>query len=195
MQCQLTSSGLSPASLHGASRPPAPIVLIIDAGSRIVLATPAARILLKKGGILCDSFGRLGAATQVNALRLTRAIAEVLRRGWGTATFSGGEGRDIEADLAATETDDASIPHIVITVRPGPAEDADRLHAAQSGFGLTKTEARLAAALYEGCSIPQAAHRMGVANSTARTHLQRIFDKTGVRRQADLVRVISAAGQ
>jgi DNA-binding CsgD family transcriptional regulator len=33
---------------------------------------------------------------------------------------------------------------------------------------------------------------LGVAPTTARTHLQRIFDKSGARRQSDLQRLIFA---
>jgi DNA-binding CsgD family transcriptional regulator len=33
---------------------------------------------------------------------------------------------------------------------------------------------------------------LGVARSTARTHLQRLFEKTGKRRQVDLLRMVAA---
>jgi hypothetical protein len=40
-------------------------------------------------------------------------------------------------------------------------------------------------------SLTSAASSLGVARTTARTHLQRIFDKTGSRRQSDLVRMVA----
>jgi DNA-binding CsgD family transcriptional regulator len=61
-------------------------------------------------------------------------------------------------------------------------------------FELTAAESRLLDILCSGASIPQAAALLGVARTTARTHLQRIFDKSGTRRQSDLQRLVFSAG-
>jgi len=58
-------------------------------------------------------------------------------------------------------------------------------------FGLTSAEARLGAQLFEGCSLTQAAERNNVSRETVRVQLRSIFDKTHVRRQAELLRLIS----
>ena len=42
----------------------------------------------------------------------------------------------------------------------------------------------------EAGSVPMAADILGISSSTARTHVTSIFDKTGVRRQADLLRLL-----
>jgi DNA-binding CsgD family transcriptional regulator len=57
-------------------------------------------------------------------------------------------------------------------------------------YGLTLTEARLATALAEGASVEEAAAAMGVTRNTVRTHLKRIFAKTGTNRQGALVRLL-----
>ncbi len=54
-------------------------------------------------------------------------------------------------------------------------------------FGLTVAEARLAARLACGEPLEAIADDLNVAKETARFHLKRIFAKTGVRRQAELV--------
>ncbi|AKC68241.1 hypothetical protein MB84_00320 [Pandoraea oxalativorans] len=59
-------------------------------------------------------------------------------------------------------------------------------------FGLSPAEARLAQALAEGCELTQYAQNANVAINTARTQLRHIFDKTGCRRQTDLLRVLHA---
>jgi DNA-binding CsgD family transcriptional regulator len=59
-------------------------------------------------------------------------------------------------------------------------------------FGLTKAEQCLLDILARGASLPDAAQMLGVARSTARTHLQRLFDKTGKRRQVDLLRMVAS---
>ena len=55
-------------------------------------------------------------------------------------------------------------------------------------YGLTPAEARLLAALVDGERLPAYARRHGIAVTTAKTHLNALFDKVGERRQADLIR-------
>jgi DNA-binding CsgD family transcriptional regulator len=57
-------------------------------------------------------------------------------------------------------------------------------------FGMTPAEARFAAEILKGDGIQAAADRLSISRATARTHLSRIFDKTGTRRQAELVGVL-----
>src|SRR5262249_11470448 len=45
-------------------------------------------------------------------------------------------------------------------------------------FGLTRTEALVAAEIFRGEGLPAAADALGIGVTTARTHLQRIFGKT-----------------
>ncbi|GAA6201609.1 helix-turn-helix transcriptional regulator [Aquicoccus sp. SU-CL01552] len=54
-------------------------------------------------------------------------------------------------------------------------------------FDLTPAEARLAIELLAGGGRGEVAARLGISDSTARSHLTRIFDKTGTRRQSELV--------
>jgi DNA-binding CsgD family transcriptional regulator len=42
----------------------------------------------------------------------------------------------------------------------------------------------------QGQTLTQIAERLGITPNTARTHLDRIFDKTGVRTQPALVRML-----
>lgn len=60
----------------------------------------------------------------------------------------------------------------------------------QKLFGLTPKEARLAAELAAGYSLQEAAENLGITSYTARARLRSIFAKTGVDRQAKLVRVL-----
>jgi DNA-binding CsgD family transcriptional regulator len=71
-------------------------------------------------------------------------------------------------------------------LRNTPAE-----HALQDLFGLTRTEAVLAARLSRGESLRDIASAMVISYETARTHLRRIFGKTGLNDQADLISFLS----
>jgi DNA-binding CsgD family transcriptional regulator/PAS domain-containing protein len=75
---------------------------------------------------------------------------------------------------------DPQAPHMM------PGEAFARL------YGLTPAELRVALTLAPGLSPEQAGEMLGVALPTVRSHLQRIFAKTGTSRQADLVRLMMA---
>ena len=38
---------------------------------------------------------------------------------------------------------------------------------------------------------PEVAHMLGISQATVKTHLKRIFDKTGTARQSDLVKLVA----
>ncbi|HEY0759559.1 MAG TPA: helix-turn-helix transcriptional regulator, partial [Acidisarcina sp.] len=58
-------------------------------------------------------------------------------------------------------------------------------------YGLTPTELRVLLGIVEVGGVPETARALGIAESTAKTHLQRLFSKTGVNRQADLVKLVA----
>jgi DNA-binding CsgD family transcriptional regulator len=60
-------------------------------------------------------------------------------------------------------------------------------------FGLTPAEARIVLRLVSGDSLRSAAKALGIKYETVRTHLKSIFQKTGTRRQAELVIVVIRA--
>jgi DNA-binding CsgD family transcriptional regulator len=66
--------------------------------------------------------------------------------------------------------------------------DQERL---QTILELTPAQAQLAALLYDGASVKQAAEKLGITEGSARQYLRRIFIKTGTNRQIDLIREIA----
>ena len=65
-----------------------------------------------------------------------------------------------------------------------------RSNELMSRFGLTRSEARLAAWLSDGGTIAGYARINGVSAGTARTHLKAVFAKTGVHRQSQLTSLV-----
>src|SRR5262249_9262704 len=60
-------------------------------------------------------------------------------------------------------------------------------------FDLTRSEARLTLRLVAGDKLQSAAVNLDISYETARGHLKNIFNKTGARRQAELViRIVTA---
>jgi DNA-binding NarL/FixJ family response regulator len=61
--------------------------------------------------------------------------------------------------------------------------------AVAAALDLTPSEARIVYGLAEGANVEEAAKLAGVSLSTARTYIKNVFSKTGVSRQAELVRL------
>jgi DNA-binding CsgD family transcriptional regulator len=56
-------------------------------------------------------------------------------------------------------------------------------------FNLTPSEIRVLLAVVEFTGVSEVAQSLGIAETTVKTHLKRIFAKTGTSRQADLVKL------
>ena len=59
-------------------------------------------------------------------------------------------------------------------------------------FALTPTELRVLLSIVDIGGVPETSQKLGIAETTVKTHLHRVFAKTGASRQADLVKL--AAG-
>lgn len=62
----------------------------------------------------------------------------------------------------------------------------------EAEYGLTPAQARLAAHLAAGGALADHADAQGISVATARQHLKQVFEKLGVRRQAELVAMLKA---
>jgi DNA-binding CsgD family transcriptional regulator len=76
-----------------------------------------------------------------------------------------------------------------VFITPAGASAALPLTAWAAAFGLTAAEVRVLELLVEGKTVNAAAASLNIAATTARTHLARVMQKTGTRRQAELIRL------
>lgn len=81
-------------------------------------------------------------------------------------------------------------PLALLLVSDPEQEKRKKATALQRRFGLTPAEAAFALEIVKGDGRAAAAARLNITVGTARTHLEHIFEKTGVQRQAALVRLI-----
>lgn len=56
-------------------------------------------------------------------------------------------------------------------------------------YGISPAECRVLMMLMQGMTVREAAITLGITEPTAKTHLQRLFQRTGTDRQADLMRL------
>lgn len=183
--------------------------LLLDRGGRISHANPAAEALLRqRDGLTTDREGglRLAAVLPAETKALSRAVTEAL------SVAAGGD-EVLRPPLRLTRPSGLPPLTVMLVPLPPPAfalweltESARALvlvidpalqplasaEAAGAAFGLTAAEARVAVLIAGGLSGPQAAAALGIALTTVKTHLSRCFDKTGVRSQLGLVRLLAS---
>ena len=58
-------------------------------------------------------------------------------------------------------------------------------------YKLTPTELRVLLGIVEVGGAPEVADALGIAGNTVKTHLGRLYQKTGTRRQVDLVKLVA----
>jgi DNA-binding CsgD family transcriptional regulator len=76
-------------------------------------------------------------------------------------------------------------------VRKAAMENPSAPEVIARTYHLTPTELRVLIAIVEVGGIPEVAAALGVATSTIKTHVGRLFEKTGASRQVDLAKLVA----
>ena len=178
-------------------------MFFVDASARIVHANASGHVMVAQGSLLRVVDGKLvpndasaeqalnevyamaergdaaigvkGIAVPLLALDGERHVAHVLpltsgaRRRAGTSYVAAAA---MFVQKAALDT-------------PSPQEVIGKL------YKLTPTELRVLLAIMQVGSTPEVAEALGISEATVKTHLHRVFAKTGTKRQADLVKLVA----
>jgi len=107
-----------------------------------------------------------------------------------TVLISSVRGRDIDRFADMGMPDSAVLIFIVDPVNSSGVSISWLMDA----HGLTPAEARVVQAAATGASIPIVARSLLLSQNTIKTHLRRVYSKTGTSRQAELARVIASIG-
>jgi DNA-binding CsgD family transcriptional regulator len=175
--------------------------MLVDGNCRLIFANKPAEALFLRGGGLELSHGRLRAAGDRENAELEALIGQCIRRGLGDAggelilRTGGGERRKLLV-IPLRQSTPVLAPGLPAAILFEAADHSNEATAARLRlhYGLTPAEAAFAVEISRGDGKRAAAARRGISYSTARTHLSHIFDKTGVHRQGELVRLILGNG-
>ena len=175
-------------------------VFLLDGTGRLLHLNQAAERIVRAGDILTVRDQRLVAVDKQSQTELARGLSEhtdIRRAEPSVALQSTRNGHlGMIATLLPLNPTSSSLAPTRMPARwavfvqdpsvatPLPGEAFARLH------GLTPAEMRVALALAPGHSPVEAAGELGLAMPTIRTHMQRIFAKTGTNRQTDLLRLL-----
>ena len=173
-------------------------IVLVSGTLDILHANEAAQVLLSDG----DPIARHGGKLVVPFALGQRALADAVMLANSDEALIGRRGFGIPA---RTASGDAVVLHVLPMRRgalrpglnpsaaaavfvaaattPGPAPE----QALAALFDLTPAEARVFGSIGTGRSIADTAEALGIGRETVRTHLLRVFTKTGTNRQAELV--------
>jgi DNA-binding CsgD family transcriptional regulator len=179
-------------------------VYLTDRESRIVYMNRRAERQVRTGNALRIVNNRIEAIRQEAREILSKAIADAIgdealapggyqvalpdQDGAGylatVLPLDRGERRNLSSPFAAAAAVFVQDPTLAPSL---PGEAFAKL------YGLTGGELRVALALAPGLGVKEAADLLGIRETTAKSHLQRIFEKTGTSRQAELIQLLMAA--
>lgn len=163
-------------------------------------ANDRARAILRRRDGLLEQDGFLRARLPGDSAELARLLARALPT-FGARATSGSmtvRRRPVLPRLAlhvnpvvAHQMDLGAqrVAVLVLVVDPGirPSIDPDLVAAT---LGLTPTESRVATLLATGQTVRDIAAAAGRSESSIRWHIKQIYQKRGISRQADLVRLV-----
>lgn len=183
---------------------PSPLLVLGSEGA-VLHANPAASAMLMRNDWIGTQNGRvvrLGQMVPGEVPASLRRVAEgVLQTHaiWPSGASSHPMGTQAVARLVPLAEDNAcrltwpAAAVLLMIDEPDPDQQDRRMSALVRRYGLTQAETRLLARLAQGARPADIAQQSEVSIHTVRAHLRSLFDKTGVRRQSELVRLAGSA--
>ena len=185
-------------------------VLLTDAFARVVRANPAAKAALGEANGIFLRGGRLAVNGTPDALE--KLVFSCAQRCPLTGSPGGeltvprdGNNSPLHVTVAPVRAVDSlrevpwtstAPPVAIVTLADPDKARLRRESELRQRFQLTCAEAALAGEIMKGDGRKAAARRCRITDGTAKSHLAKIFEKTGTRRQAELVRLlIASAGE
>jgi DNA-binding CsgD family transcriptional regulator len=176
--------------------------IMVDAHGKVFMLNRRAREIIAQNDGLTITRGRLCTRSSDESTQLQGLIQNAAATGSGRGVHPGGVmkvarpslRRSFQVMVSPLRSSDSWLGRerpsavVFITDPDSKAESNERTLARL--FGLTAAEARLASILSRGVSLDLAADELSVSRNTVHSQLQRIFEKTGTSRQAELVRFL-----
>jgi DNA-binding CsgD family transcriptional regulator len=177
-------------------------MFLVDPRGRVVHANIAGKAMLAEGDVVHTPAGRLVASNAQadqslgdifasvgsdDALGVKGIAMPLIARGGDRYVahllpLTSGARRQAAVNFAAAA---ALFVRKAAMEMPGPPEVIART------YKLTPTELRVLLAVVDVGGAPEVAEALGVAETTVKFHLKRLFEKTDTRRQADLVKIVA----
>lgn len=183
---------------------PEGLALCLDRNGQILQASPASLDALKSHPFLTVSHGRIRAHRLDWDKALQKALEQAAQHHgfFETYRFAHSIGGTAQYPVVLGTTDEGGVAVVRFSIRDNFTYlwiDADQfldrhMKFARAVFSLSEGQIKVARQIALGSSVRSTAEELGVSVNTARTHLTRLYEKTGVRSQAALVRLLLSVG-
>jgi len=177
---------------------------LVGEEGKVFFANPLGEALLARNDCLTLREGALETVAPDSTRRLHRLIHGCARRdiedaGGNVSVARAGGRSPVKVEVVPFSAQVfwpmSRPPAALLIVKDPERKLARRLRVIEERFGLTPAEAAYAVEVIKGDGREAAAARRGITLGTGRTHLTHIFEKTGARRQAELVRLLIESWQ
>jgi DNA-binding CsgD family transcriptional regulator len=177
-------------------------VLIVAANGEILFANRAAESLLAEADGVRTEKSALRASTPADSAQFQRLIAAATE----PSDATGGvmplmrpvPRRPLSELVAPLRTESTWFvtdrPAAIVFVADPDSVPQTAQDQLRKLYRLTRAEAAVAMRIARGEGLQAVADELAISLTTARTHLQHVFEKTETQRQAELVRLIAASG-
>ncbi len=174
--------------------------IAVDATGRVVGMGPSASRHLQNhpAFTLRDGCLRATDPSVDRALQAAITRAGALHGFFEQAAYTEMEGQRFAYPIVIERTDDTGHEVIMLTVQDrhtylefGTSQATTaRVDASALVFGLSDNQHRVMLGVVNGQSLPVIAAELGISPATAKTHLQRVYEKTGTTSMTALVRTV-----
>lgn len=177
-------------------------LILVDAAEAIVHCNTRGLMMLEDESVICGAGGKL-AAVDAQAKLLHDIIVQA------TAGDMAIHSKGIAVPLTARDGD-SYVAYILpltsgarrrtgaaysavaaVFVRKAEIEMPHPVEALAKRYRFTAAEMRVVMAIVEVGGVPEVARMLGISEATVKTHLHRVFSKTGAARQAELVKLVA----
>ena len=177
-------------------------LFFVDAGGRIVHANTSGQDMLAQGVLARGSSGKL-ASYDTSAVQGLDEIFGITESGdadeprGGAVPLTARDGEHYVAHVlpltagSRRQAGTSSEAIAAIFVKKAALDMPSPQDIMAKFYKLTPTELRVLFAIVQVGGVPDVAQSMGISPSTVKTHLRRLFAKTGTDRQADLVKLVA----
>ena len=175
-------------------------IILLDGAARVLFANATARLLVTGGRSLSTRIPVVESFS-AQSQRLSQLIQSV-RHGAPTTAMtvpntvdghslmllvSSMHPREV-VELGGGLRDATTIVFVCDLARPIDVTGA----WVTAAYGLTTAEAKVAISASSGTTIGETAHQLGLSPNTVKTHLRKVFAKTGTSRQIELARLMAS---
>lgn len=179
------------------------MALSLDASGVLTNCTPAARRLLEDGRLLALRGGRVGCACAASSVefqaalrRLPASLAERAAPACENVMLRDDGCPRAVVSLYGLMVGGEMTVLMLVRLLPQPDEpviaDPAAVVALRHAYDITTAEAEIAVAAGSGASATEIAEARGRSLATVRTQIRSIHAKLGIRRQAELCRLVSS---